>query len=274
MDIILLNKLKKAQMEIMDEVHRICELNDIKYYIIGGTALGAKRHGGFIPWDLDIDIAMPRVDYEKFSTVCEKELSDRFSYKSFKKEKKYTKFHALVCINNTFLSTKYSHLNPKEVNKGIYIDVFPLDKAPLDKALQVKQGEKLRKIKKMKEFRHGYSYSSVFYKRFIKKSISRILFFISMDKLNEKYDRESQRYSDSDSGLLCSMASHYRYEKQCMPEEIYGVPQLVKFEDRMYYAPEKLEEYLTRIYGDYMKLPPQKEIDANISAFSDVVFDN
>ena len=84
MDILLLNKLKRAQIEIMDEVHRICELTGVKYYIIGGTALGAKRHSGFIHWDLDIDIAMSRRNYERFAEVCGKHLSEKYSYKCFK----------------------------------------------------------------------------------------------------------------------------------------------------------------------------------------------
>ena len=69
-------------------------------------------------------------------------------------------------------------------------------------------------------------------------------------------------YNHTDSPLLCSMCSHYSYKKQCMDRAVYGHPQLAPFEDRQYYIPEKNEEYLTRIYGDYMKLPDEAHIQA------------
>lgn len=274
MDIQEFKKLQQTQMEIMDEIHRVCCDNGIKYYIIGGTALGAVRHSGFIPWDLDIDIAMPRVDYERFAEVGENQLSNRFCYKSYKNTKGYTRPHALVCINNTLLYTKYSKLNTNEVNYGIYMDIFPLDNAPSSKELQKKQAKQLKFINKLKAIRHGYSFSEKLWKRIIKKSIAKLLFFISIDKMNEKFDRVSRLYENVDSNMMCSMASHYSYDKQCMSSEIYGKPTLVRFEDRQYYAPEKIDEYLTRIYGDYMQLPPEEERRANLSAFEKVVFDN
>ena len=70
------------------------------------------------------------------------------------------------------------------------------------------------------------------------------------------------------------MSSHYRYSKQCMPATVYGTPQLVDFEDRQYYAPEQLDDYLTRIFKDYMTLPPEKERQANLSYFDKVIFDD
>ncbi len=266
-------KLQSVQMEIMDEVHRVCCENNIVYYIIGGTALGALRHGGFIPWDVDIDIAMPREDYERFAEVCESDLSERFVYRGYKNTKNFTHPHALVCIKNTFLSIKSAEYNPKEENLGIYLDIFPLDKAPEDIKLQEKQISRLEFIKELKLLKRAYRYKKDIKNTVVKKIVSAMIFWTNIDKLNDDFDKESRRYENSDSSLLCSMSSHYRYSKQCMPAAVYGKPQLVKFEDRMYYAPEMLEDYLTRIYGDYMKLPPENERQANLSYFYKVVFD-
>lgn len=273
MNMIELEKMKSAQIEIMDEVHRICCENKIAYYIIGGTALGALRHGGYIPWDIDIDIAMPREDYERFAEICQKSLSKRYIYRDYRNTKNFTHPHALVCIKNTYLDIKSAKLNPKEENLGIYLDVFPLDKAPEDIELQKKQISKLEFIKELKLLKRAYRYKPDFKNTVIKKIVSAMIFWTDMDKINADFDRECRRYENSDSKLLCSMSSHYRYSKQCMPAEIYGTPQLVKFEDKEYYAPEKLDDYLTRIYGDYMKLPPEDERQANLSFFDEIVFD-
>lgn len=267
-------KLQSVQMEIMDEVHRICCENKIAYYIIGGTALGAVRHGGFIPWDLDIDIAMPREDYERFAEVCGKAMSERFIYRDYKNTKDFTHPHALVCIKNTFLSVKSAKLNPQEENLGIYLDIFPLDKAPEDSSLQQKQVSRLEQIKELKLLKRAYRYKPDFKNTVVKKIVSAMIFWTDMDRLNDDFDKECRKYESSDSMLLCSMSSHYKYSKQCMPASVYGKPQLVKFEDRMYYAPEMLDDYLTRIFGDYMKLPPEEERQANLSYFDEVVFDN
>lgn len=267
-------KLQHVQMEIMDEVHRVCCENNIEYYIIGGTALGAARHGGYIPWDLDIDIAMSRANYERFAEICQTALSERYVYHDYKNTPNFTHPHALVCIKNTFLSTRFDYLNPKEENLGIYLDVFPLDTAPEDSNLQNKQVKAIERIKKLKYFRRGYVHRKNFAVKAIRKGLSALMFFYSIDRLNADFEKVCRKYEGTDSSLWCSMSSHYRYSKQCMPAEVYGTPQLVKFEDRMYYAPEKLDEYLTRIYNDYMKLPPENERQSNIGRFDKVIFDD
>lgn len=269
-------KLQSAQIEIMDEVHRICCENNITYYIIGGTALGAVRHGGFIPWDLDIDIAMPRKDYEHFAEVCNYALSKRFVYKDYRNTNNFMHPHALVCIKNTSLTIIHDNFNPREKSlgiHGIYLDIFPLDKAPADTVLQEKQISRIEKLKKLKLLKRAYRYKKDIKNYIVKPIISTMLFWTNIDRLNEEFDKECRKYENLDSDFLCSMASHYKYSKQCMPASVYGKPQLVKFEDRMYYAPEMIEDYLIRIFGDYMKLPPEEERQANLKIFDKVVFD-
>lgn len=265
-------KLQRAQMQIMDEVHRVCSENGICYYIIGGTALGARRHGGFIPWDVDIDIAMPREDYEKFADISSKKLLPNFSYKDYKNTSHFTHPHALVCMNNTYLYGKFSKFNTGEVNLGIYLDVFPLDKAPENKKLQNKQALKLRKLRRLKAYKLGYRYNNDKKKALLKKVVSSLIFWTNIDKLNEAFDKECRKYQHTDSKYLCSMSSHYSYEKQCMNQEIYGNPNLVKFEDRQYYAPQQIDKYLEKIYGDFLKLPPESEQKANLDVFDRVIF--
>lgn len=268
-----LEKLKKAQVEILDEVHRLCLENDLVYYIIGGTALGAVRHKGFIPWDIDIDVAMPRDDYDKFAKICENNSSSRFAYHDSNNSKNYLYTHARFCIKNTLLFDKYQNLNKRVENIGIYIDIFPLDKAPEDIALQKKQAQKLMNIKKILSLKQARCYKRDFKNIVLKRFVSAMIFWTNTKKIIRRFNKESCRYEKTTSTLLCSMSSHYKYSIQCMPADIYGKPTLVKFEDREYFAPEKLNEYLTRIYGDYMQLPPESKRQSNMEVFSEVIFD-
>lgn len=266
-------KLQQTQLEIMDEVHRICVENNIVYYIIGGTALGAVRHGGFIPWDLDIDIAMKRPDYDRFKEVCKEQLSQRYYYRDFTNTKNFTHPHALVCINNTVLVNRFDKFNPKSENLGIYLDIFPLDVAPSNPEEQKKQKEQLMRIKKEKKLKVALCFGNSKLRDIAKRIISKAMFWTCIDKINAEFDACMRMYNNEPSELLCSMASHYSYDKQCMSQDIYGEPQLVKFSGREYYAPEQLDTYLTIIYKDYMKLPPIEEQKANLDVFEKVVFD-
>ncbi len=263
-------QLKKAQLIIMDEIHRICTENNITYYIIGGTLLGAKRHGGFIPWDIDIDIAMPRSDYDRFKCICSTQLNDRFGYKDFENTESYNHPHAIVTMKNTQLVVKYMRYNKSVTAWEIYVDIFPLDNAPDDEKKRINQDKAIQKIKKQICLKQAYLYSDNLIKKIVKRAISTGMFWTDIDRLNRKFDKIIRLYNNEETLCLCSMSSHYSYKKQCMEREIYGKPKLIAFEDRKYYAPEKVEEYLTRIYGDYMKLPPKEEQEKYMDIFESV----
>lgn len=268
------HKLQMAQIDIIDEIHRICVANNIEYYIIGGTALGAVRHGGFIPWDLDIDIAMRRPEYDQFKKICmDGQLDSRYLYRDYLNTPNYESPHAHVCIKNTVLLTRNSRYNKNKKDCEIYLDVFPLDVAPADSRLQKKQKEKIIRLRKIKEYKIGRCYASTSsLKRVAKKFVSKSIFWTSIDKINKKMDECMRKYNDCISGYVCSMASHYPYEKQCMESEIYGTPKLVDFNEKQYYAPQQLDAYLRHIYNDYMKIPPLEEQKENLDTFEYVAF--
>lgn len=267
-----LRKITHMQLDIMDKIHDICVSENIRYYMIGGTLLGAVRHKGFIPWDLDIDIGMIREDYKKFKNACERYLKEPYVYLDHHKCCLFPRPHALISRMDTRVTTKYDRFNPKIMDLGIYIDVFPLDNAPDDVELRQKQAKRLLQIRKFKGIRIPYSYSHEKWKRIAHFVVSAILFWLPVRTINEYQQKLMMKYEAQDTKCICSMASQYAYTKQCMEKEIYGSPILLEFEGRKYYAPAKYKEYLTRLYGDYMQLPPLEQRNANLEYYTSVVF--
>lgn len=264
--------LQKAQLEIMDEIHRICVKHNIRYYLVGGTGIGAVRHQGFIPWDIDIDIAMLRSDYSEFKRICEIELDPKYKYWDYHNTKNFTRPHALVSIKGTSLKTVFDKYNSREIDFGVFVDVLPLDNSPDNKQLQIKHGKRIKRIKMLKIHKLATCYDQSVLKKLVKEARRAILFFISLDSLNKLLDDEMQKYDNQKTNYVCSMAGKYPYMTECVPLDYFGNPQLVEFEHREYFAPEKIRDYLAHIYGDFMKLPPLSEQEASMRYFEEVQF--
>lgn len=264
-------QLQKTEIEIMDEIHRICCEQGIRYYLIGGAAIGAVRHKGPIPWDVDIDIGMPRTDYMKFREYC-LETSDEsvYEYHDWTNSKNYIPPHSLLCKKGTEVKTIYSKYNKKQREYGAFVDIIPLDNAP-DNLTDLKKLEKrLRLVQKIKDRKICYFYTGFKHHKLehiIKIIISKFLFFVSVKKLNEIEEKVMMTYSKNNTGYMASMAGRYGFERETKPNWMYGKPTLTEFAGRKYFVPEHIHEFLTINYGDYMKLPPKEEQQANLNYF-------
>ena len=268
-----IRKYQLSQLELVKMMDELCSKLNLKYYIIGGTLLGAIRHDGFIPWDPDIDIAMPRKDYEKVREYFDKNKSERYFYQHYTTEKNHLSPHALIKIKDSHVIFKSAHTRFSPQYDGIYLDIFPLDSAPESKKLQKKQMKKIKHLKKIIYLKTGYVFPrDKTVKIIIKRIIGLLLSGVSFTYLNRKLDEQMQKYNDAPSDYLVSMASHYSYWKQLMPKSVYGVPVRVNFEGIPLFAPEKTDEYLTRIYGNYMQLPPEEQRNTILNTFESIEY--
>lgn len=266
------SQAKKIQLEIMDAVHSLCEKNGLTYYIIGGTALGAVRHHGFIPWDVDIDIAMPRKDYDCFVQQSSKMLEPSYFCKSYLNDSHHISPHALVAKRGTKIFFNFDEFNQSDIAREVYIDIMPLDNPPLSAKDQFRQERNIKLIKKLRVLKMGKVYATDnLIKRVIKKLVSMPFYLVSWKSINSWQDNVMKKYSNQDNGLLCSMASHFSYKKQNFEYEVYGTPVLYAFEDRQYYGPAQIDKYLTRLYGDYMKFPSVETRDKMFNFIKEVV---
>lgn len=129
--------IHEEERSILRKIHKLCVLHGIKYYIVGGTLLGAVRHGGFIPWDDDIDIAMYRDDFKRFKEVCMTELGEDFFLQDIYTDPGYNQMMPKVRKNGTILNSPMT-VNLK-MHKGLFVDIFMLDYAKKkSKMLEVK----------------------------------------------------------------------------------------------------------------------------------------
>lgn len=265
------NSLKKMQnklLEMFKWFHTFCEENDLRYYALGGTMLGAVRHEGFIPWDDDIDVGMPRKDYERF--LC---LTKNLSFGKYVVESidtpamDYFYGYAKIYDRSTTLVEK-TRVN---IKRGIYIDVFPLDGVgnnrdeikhvfkPIYKKYQFVVAQTCALAKR----RAWYKNVCICFVRLLpnyKKRVKKEL--LKIDNLCKKKDFD-------ECTIVGNLFGNWGI-KEIMPKEYLGTPQLYKFEDTMIYGSEQYDNYLIALYGNWKKLPP---VEKRVSIHDCVEFD-
>lgn len=239
-------------LEIVDYVDELCRENDINYYLIGGSALGAVRHKGFIPWDDDFDIAMTWDDYCKFIEVCENNLdTDRFY---FQKEgsKGWPLYFSKLKMNNTVFKEEDSM---EESHPGLFIDIFSFENIA-DSKISARWQYLCSKIAISQSLaKRGYKTADK--KKKLLLSITRVFF---ANNFFESYIiNQVRRFNTKETqnvGLLFGIS---RFDTAIFPRNFLGNGKRVEFEGRMLPVPVKTHEYLKNYFGDYMKLPPEEK---------------
>ena len=267
----LLRKLQRTELKILDEFVRVCEKNGLRYYLIGGTLLGAIRHGGFIPWDDDIDVWMPREDYDRLAEIWESEASPRFFFQCPETDPNYYLTYTKIRLNGTEIYEE--RFRNASFRKGIFIDVFPLDPCPKPGLIshllfnilavmnyrgQVDSGEEYRPYEELSG-KIGFALLRLYSKR-------------GLLRLRRKVLRLAKRLGRGDH--VASYSGAYGYRREVYPVELLGKGAAVHFEEKEYRAPEQWAEVLRRLYGDdYMQLPPPSEQKKHIDVERTVIFE-
>ncbi len=253
MKILDISKIQEIQLKLMKKLHAFLIEKDIPYYLIAGSALGAVRHNGFIPWDDDIDIGMFREDYERFIQIS-KEFSSEYDVVNFKNANNCDYALTRIYIKNTYIDN--STILKTKLDKRLYFDIFPLDNVPNDDVELAKYEKRIRKMKLRLQKVDVRIYENSKIKLLVKNIISFTLKPFRK-RILKTFDRLMKKYRYNDTFRICSLCSQYSFKKQVMLKTIYGTPTLYKFEDTELYAPENIHEYLSTLYGDdYMTVPP------------------
>ena len=250
------NQVQSILLELMKKVHLFLEEKNIPYYMIGGNALGAIRHGGFIPWDDDIDIGMFRGDYEKFLEVCG-EFDSSYDIVNYRNSKNCDFVLTRIYFPNTYIDNPT--VKDTKLDKRLYFDIFPIDNVPDDNSELSKFEEKIKGKKTLITRIDTRNYNNPLHIIVAKRIFS---FIVSpfRNLILKKTEGLMRTYENDNTSRVCSLCSQYSFKKQVMPKSYYGTPTLYKFEDEMFYAPENLDSYLTTLYGsNYMEVPPENK---------------
>lgn len=249
----VLHGLWDVELDILDVIHNICVQHDLRYSLAFGSLIGLVRHGGFIPWDDDIDLFMPRKDYERFKLIWEEYASPDYIIQYKDKNSDFCQNFIKIRRNHTtFLQDEDER--QKSYHKGIFVDICPCDRVAPGKIKRFIQYLACAiELLYSKEHLSGNGGIIGFTERILLLVPKRF-----RPKLRMQAQKVIARWNNDDSlALFCSdtIQNCRRY----FPHDMFSELQLVSFQGRKYYAISKPEQFLFVRYGDYMQLPPEEE---------------
>lgn len=253
----VMEQVHTAGQQILDAFVEICARHSLRYYIVAGTLLGAVRHQGPIPWDDDIDVAMPRQDYERFKEILLKRPEgEEYHIHCYENDPNFRLF--LLRLNKK--GTVYSLHHESNVDlrfKELWIDIFPLDEAPSPAGgMYQLRGHLIAALKRMANNKVRVNGRELSIKG---KLLHAMLVVVPYSCLRSWTERLMRVGEGKNRENYVGWASHYDFRKQTMPKSWYEPSCEVNYSGKMYSAPGKWKEMLGRLYGDYMQLPPKEK---------------
>lgn len=260
-----LRDIQQISLSILKDVHNFCLNNNIRYILFGGTMIGAIRHKGFVPWDDDIDIAMPRPDYERFLASYK----SANGYRLFKSGSHdcYLAFSRVCDMEQTFVENKI--LPWTNIQTGVWIDIFPLDAAPdnIDeaKAMIHSLTNEWKTVCAMRSSLAKFNDVKNYIKK-VKLAFKKIVSaFPGLDvmSLNRKYINHCRSIEWGTTNHFANLSYMGYGMKEYEAMRDYQGEILVDFEDAQFYVCDGYDGIMRAKYGDYMKLPPVEKQTSN-----------
>jgi lipopolysaccharide cholinephosphotransferase len=244
-----LRRVQLIEFEILRELARRCEEESLRWFVIGGTLLGAARHQGFIPWDDDIDVAMPRADYERFETLCRRSSDARFAWQSSSTDAAYPFVYGkLLRADTHVVESAVAHL---PIRHAIYIDVFPLDGAP---------GSRIARRA------HGIAYKAAattlgarIRRTGVRRYVAYLFRVIPRSWATGLIDLLARRFAFDASPYAVNAGGAWGHARECQPRDRFEPSAVLDFEGMPVPVPGQWRQYLTQLYGAYMELPPPEQ---------------
>lgn len=237
---------------IVKDIDAICRKNNIEYYLIGGSCIGAIRHKGFIPWDDDLDIALSDYNYKRLLTALRNELDSQKYYIQEGRKDWPLNYTKVKLIGTHILESEGQINNPK--HDGIFVDIFKMDNIIDNKLLGRWQ------------YLCGKYYLSYqlsvrkYHSAGIKKKMLMALSVPLRIKFIRNYIiRQVEKYNNQPTDYWGFLYGRTRWKSGVVLSALFGTPLYLPFEDTTLPVPEKYHEYLTQVFGDYMKLPPENQ---------------
>lgn len=246
-----LKHLQHVILLIVKDIDELCRKNGIEYYLFGGSAIGAIRHKGFIPWDDDLDIIMDHTNYDKFVKVCREQLNtEKYYFQQGLVD--WPMMFSKVRLKGTVMDEAGAY-GDRFKERGIFVDVFQLYNSSSNRLSQIWQYVCAKYFLCYCLLKRGYKEASIF-----KKMMMYLAFPLKIRSIRKFIYHQIVKY-DEDTTILASFGARFRFKNSFFEKELYSNPIYVDFEDTKLPVPEKYDSLLRQIYGDYMTPPPVQE---------------
>lgn len=247
-------------LDVMKYIDKLCREHGIVYYIMGGTALGAIRHGGFIPWDDDLDIFMTPDQYEKFKKVFDTEHSEQFVIQEWRTTPDYLEYAKVRMNGTTFIEEVFK--DRKDLHQGIYVDIMILHKVPENVLVQ-----KLVYLESKFVTLYALSQRNWKPKNNKQKLVLNSLKFLPCYWMARVFYKRIYKYDDRKKDFkYCYWITPAKFKNGLFDASFFLNPIDIPFEDTKLMGSKRIKDYLQYRYGDYMKIPSAAEQKANVHA--------
>lgn len=257
-----LEKIQKLETEALRVIIQICDKINIEYFLIGGSALGAIRHNGFIPWDDDIDIGMTRCNYKKFIENAPKILPEGYYLQTPYEGTSSPYYYSKLRIDNTKFVEYCNHR--VKMHQGVYVDIFPFDEVPDDNNLNQKQFKRTQRLIRLFSLRQSPDISKEpksvreKLKAQIRGIAHNFMKLYPYDKILHQLEDEFTKYNGTGQKAYACLNFPEIYTEYILKSDLYPVKKK-KFEEVEVFIPNNYDKYLTTHYGNYRKLPPENQ---------------